>query len=53
MSDEDLLKKLTENKPSYADFLSDVIIKNSNGRDGREMIPEAFIKTFERIKKIG
>ena len=53
MSDEDLLKKLTENKPSYADFLSDVIIKNSNGRDGREMIPDAFIKTFERIKKIG
>ncbi len=47
MGDEDLLKELNDSKPSYAGFLSDMMIKNQNGK---KMIPDALTKTFERIE---
>ena len=46
MSDEDLSKHLENKKPSYAGFLSDVLIEEPNGK---EMIPDAFVKTFKKI----
>lgn len=48
MCDKDLLRHLRKKKPSYADFLSEVIIKKPNSR---KMIPNAFVKTFERIEE--
>lgn len=46
MSDEDLSKHLEKKKPSYAGFLSEVLIEEPNGK---EMIPDAFVKTFKKI----
>jgi len=47
MDNRDLLKTLTSNKPSYADFLSDVLSSTPNDK---EVIPKAIIKAFETIK---
>ena len=46
LRDEDLLEHLRKKKPSYADFLSEVIIEEPNGK---EMIPDAFVRTFEKM----
>lgn len=50
MSEEDLLREMGNSKPAYAGFLSDVIIRNPNGKETDELIPDALIKAFERIK---
>ncbi len=47
MEDKKLLEYLDNKKPSFADFLAELINKRSNDK---EMIPEAFVKTFETIK---
>lgn len=51
MSDEDLLTEIKSSKPAYAGFLSDVIIKNPNGKEKDEMIPDALIKAFKQIEE--
>ncbi len=50
MNDEDLLKEMHGSKPAYASFLSDLIIKNPNGKKKNELIPRAFIKAFKEIE---
>ena len=50
MSDKDLLEEMDKSKPAYANFLSDVIIKNPNGKEKNELIPEALIKAFKQIE---
>lgn len=51
MDDEDLLEEMDESKPAYASFLSDVIIKNPNGKKKNELIPKALIKSFKQIEE--
>ncbi|MDE2644254.1 MAG: AAA family ATPase [Bacteroidota bacterium] len=47
LGDDGLVQILKSNKLSYADFLSEVILQKPNGRD---MIPDAFVKTFETLE---
>ncbi len=46
MEEEELLDYLRKKKPTYADFLSDIILGKPKGR---EMIPGAFIEAFDWI----
>jgi len=43
----DFFGEMKRNKPNYAYFLADIVSKRSENKD---VIPNAFSKTFDRIK---
>jgi putative ATP-dependent endonuclease of OLD family len=51
LNDEELLEKMRKSKASYAGFLSDVILRNPNGKRKEELVPEAMIAAFTQIER--
>lgn len=53
LSDNQLIEKMRDSKASYAGFLSEVIARNPNSKPREELVPQAAIDVFEKLKKWG
>ena len=50
MDNEELLDAMRASKASYAGYLSDVILRNPNNKETRELIPSALAAAFTQIE---
>jgi putative ATP-dependent endonuclease of OLD family len=48
---DELIERMRSSKASYAGFLADVIARNPNGREAKELVPIAVRQAFEQLKK--
>lgn len=53
LNNADLLLKMRSSKASYAGFLSDIIALNENKKTAQNLIPNAVITAFEKLKEWG
>lgn len=51
LNDDELLEKMRASKASYAGFLAEIISKKSNNRSIEQIVPEAVIDAFKKLKK--
>lgn len=51
LNDSQLIERMRASKASYAGFLADVIAKNPNAKPRENLIPQAAIDAFEKLKE--
>lgn len=51
LNDSQLIERMRASKASYAGFLADVIAKNPNAKPRENLIPQAAINAFEKLKE--
>lgn len=53
LDNEQLIEKMRSSKASYAGFLAEIISRNPNFKSNDQLIPQAVIETFNKIKDWG